>query len=206
MSNVHVRYEDRTNSSAPFALGLRLTSLQIKAIDEQGRTRFVERAPGQPVRKSVDLKELTLYVNAELQVEVEAAAGHRRAAPAEAQTGSSALAPAPSSSSSSSRAAAAANAAASGSEAGAASSSSHAASSVAFAFASASASASASSTSSEPLLLEPLSGRILLVFDTSSHRPPGVPAAMAQLDFQVAAMRVTHAQYLRIIDLAHYAR
>ena len=54
-------------------------------------------------------------------------------------------------------------------------------------------------------VLAPLSGQLVLVFDTLRHRPPGVPALMVQADFEVAAFRIDHAQYLALNDLLHYA-
>ena len=62
VSNVHLRYEDRINSSAPCALGVRLVGLHVKSIDEEGRTRFVERPPSKPVRKLAAVREVSAYL------------------------------------------------------------------------------------------------------------------------------------------------
>ena len=164
VTNVHVRYEDRTNSSTPFALGLRLDTVQIKALDEQGRTRFVERLPGKPVRKSVAVRELSLYLDTGLAIgDLQ---NHAAAADSTFNRRPDHL----------------------------------------FTDDVTEAASYSPSSDGAPFLLRPLSGRVLLVFDQSPHRPPGVPAAMVQLDFGVAALCISHAQYMCINDLLHYAR
>ena len=54
------------------------------------------------------------------------------------------------------------------------------------------------------VVLQPLSGRLILVFDMSAHnRPPGVPALLVQADFEVASFRIDHEQYLALNDMLH---
>ena len=196
IADVHLRYEDRTNASTPCALGLRLASVQIKAIDEQGRTRFVERAPGKPVRKAAAIRNLSAY----LEIGDEGWEA-RDPSPSSNPNSPSANATEPAVVKLSSIASASS----------AASSSSYKAKAPSpLTLSSANAldddnGSAAGASRKQPPLLEPLSGRILVVFDTSRHRPPGVPACMAQIDFDVAAIRLTHAQYLAINDLVHYA-
>ena len=282
VSNVHLRYEDRINSSAPCALGVRLVGLHVKSIDEEGRTRFVERPPSKPVRKLAAVREVSAYLEVVLPAStaegVPPAAASRSASAPSAGAGAHASTSATGGSSgagvAAGAAAAAAARAASRIAAGAAAdvaarpmlqpsgspqvsgslSATPADKAVSFVppFATAitaphpvtaSGAASPSATPSSapsplsPLLthreelsfapsfapigwgasvrlvvekpcfevLAPLSGQLVLVFDTLRHRPPGVPALMVQADFEVAAFRIDHAQYLALNDLLHYA-
>ena len=282
MSNVHLRYEDRINSSAPCALGVRLVGLHVKSIDEEGRTRFVERPPSKPVRKLAAVREVSAYLEVVLPAStaegVPPAAASRSASAPSAGAGAHAST---STTGGSSGAGAAAGAAAAAAARAASRIAAGAAADVAarpmlqpsgspqvsgslsatpadkavsfvppFATAitaphpvTASGAASPSATPSlapsplSPLLthreelsfapsfapigwgasvrlvvekpcfevLAPLSGQLVLVFDTLRHRPPGVPALMVQADFEVAAFRIDHAQYLALNDLLHYA-
>jgi hypothetical protein len=282
VSNVHLRYEDRINSSAPCALGVRLVGLHVKSIDEEGRTRFVERPPSKPVRKLAAVREVSAYLEVVLPAStaegVPPAAASRSASAPSAGAGAHASTSATGGSSGAGAAAGAAAAAAARAAsriaAGAAAdvaarpmlqpsgspqvsgslSATPADKAVSFVppFATAitaphpvtaSGAASPSATPSSapsplsPLLthreelsfapsfapigwgasvrlvvekpcfevLAPLSGQLVLVFDTLRHRPPGVPALMVQADFEVAAFRIDHAQYLALNDLLHYA-
>ena len=245
ISDIHLRYEDRTNTRVPCALGLRLHAVQIKAIDEQGRTRFVERLPGKPVRKVATINDLSAYLEigdgrweARPQEDAPTAGASAGGTPGatSAPTSPATFASeggAPSDADATdaasrgadrtrSKLAAAPQAACSGGAAASGASSSWASSQAASSDRSGSPSGRGSSPSlpppslpssapapnpsnEEPLLLQPLRGRILIVFDTSRHRPPGVPACMAQIDFQVASLRLTHQQYLALNDLLHYA-
>ena len=282
VSNVHLRYEDRINSSAPCALGVRLVGLHVKSIDEEGRTRFVERPPSKPVRKLAAVREVSAYLEVVLPAStaegVPPAAASRSASAPSAGAGAHAST---STTGGSSGAGAAAGAAAAAAARAASRIAAGAAADVAarpmlqpsgspqvsgslsatpadkavsfvppFATAitaphpvTASGAASPSATPSSapsplsPLLthreelsfapsfapigwgasvrlvvekpcfevLAPLSGQLVLVFDTLRHRPPGVPALMVQADFEVAAFRIDHAQYLALNDLLHYA-
>ena len=289
VSNVHLRYEDRINSSAPCALGVRLVGLHVKSIDEEGRTRFVERSPSKPVRKLAAVREVSAYLEVVLPASTAAgvppaAASRSASAPsagAGAQASTSATGGSSGAGAAAGAAAAAAARAASRIAAGAAAdlaadvaarpmleasgspqvsgtlpvmSATPADKAVSFvpSFATATAAphpgtasgaaspsatlSSAPSPLSPPLIrreepsfapsfapigggasvrlvvekpcfevLAPLSGQLILVFDTLRHRPPGVPALMVQADFEVAAFRIDHAQYLALNDLLHYA-
>ena len=282
VSNVHLRYEDRINSSAPCALGVRLVGLHVKSIDEEGRTRFVERPPSKPVRKLAAVREVSAYLEVVLPAStaegVPPAAASRSASAPSAGAGAHASTSATGGSSGAGAAAGAAAAAAARAAsriaAGAAAdvaarpmlqpsgspqvsgslSATPADKAVSFVppFATAitaphpvtasgaappSATPSSAPSPLSPLLthreelsfapsfapigwgasvrlvvekpcfevLAPLSGQLVLVFDTLRHRPPGVPALMVQADFEVAAFRIDHAQYLALNDLLHYA-
>ena len=61
--NLHVRYEDRMNAGGPCALGLRLAAVHVRSVDAHGRPRFVERRPGQPVSKMVEVRQLSLHLD-----------------------------------------------------------------------------------------------------------------------------------------------
>ena len=226
VSNVHLRYEDRTNSSTPVALGLRLVSVQLKAVDEHGRTRFVERAQGKPMRKTAAIKEFSAY----LEVGCACARQAERSGDAADNVGAGA-AERPHDAASRTRVAGAsqqpqgagATASASGAPSSAAGGRGEGSATHAVAAAHALGSAAAQSSSrlsgagaasggdvggttggggasavgaggSHAEVLRPISGRLLLVLDPSRHRPPGVPMAMAQLDFDVASLRLTRSQ------------
>jgi hypothetical protein len=61
--NLHVRYEDRMNAGGPCALGMRLAAVHVRSVDAHGRPRFVERRPGQPVSKMVEVRQLSLHLD-----------------------------------------------------------------------------------------------------------------------------------------------
>ena len=59
VTNIHLRYEDRTQSTAPFAIGVTLAELAAFTTDASGNHRFVVDTPTQ--HKWVELRELAVY-------------------------------------------------------------------------------------------------------------------------------------------------
>ena len=59
ITNIHVRYEDRTQSTHPFAIGVTLAELSTYTTDASGKRRFIVDAAVQ--HKRVELRQLAIY-------------------------------------------------------------------------------------------------------------------------------------------------
>ena len=59
VTNIHVRYEDRTQSTQPFAIGVTLAELGAYTTDPSGSRRFIVDAAVQ--HKRVELRQLAIY-------------------------------------------------------------------------------------------------------------------------------------------------
>lgn len=60
--NVHIRYEDRSTSSVPFAFGITLSGLEVHTTDENWQKAFVSEALSK-VFKLASLNSLAVYMN-----------------------------------------------------------------------------------------------------------------------------------------------
>lgn len=60
--NVHIRYEDRSTSTVPFAFGISLGGLEVHTTDENWQKAFVSEALSK-VFKLASLDSLAVYMN-----------------------------------------------------------------------------------------------------------------------------------------------
>lgn len=60
--NVHIRYEDRSTSTIPFAFGITLSGLEVHTTDENWQRAFVSEALAE-VYKLASLDSLAVYMN-----------------------------------------------------------------------------------------------------------------------------------------------
>ena len=183
ISGLHIRYEDSINlcpqhRECTCALGLRLGAVRIKSADAHGRARFVERAPGQPMRKLIEIEEISVYLDVlrpKAEESPQTPADPADAVPTAAATAATAA-----------QSALDARFGALGSTAEIQSAfRDHVASSV---------------------LLRPLSGRAVCEFNPAASRPPTASAVVIKVALQLVALQLTHPQTLALGELLYYAQ